>query len=213
MHTQVRGQDLPCMKVLSGQAWSTVWGLWCMHRSYRLYRLGLTEWASRRWAELWGQSGSPEENAPYHIAHHFDVFQIVIMYRSYRLEAHSIGLDEMGRVVGTTWKSMSPQEKAPYERVATEELERYMDAKRTFEALHRHYSTLHYGAQEAGKGHLYSAFCHVSLVPGLQSSTLPCSSHPAKLSFEALHHHYSTLHYGAQEAGEGHLCSVSYSVM
>ena len=54
-------------------------------------------------------------------------------------------------MVGTTWKSMNPQEKAPYERVATDELERYMDAKRTFEALHRHYSTLHYGAQEAGK--------------------------------------------------------------
>ena len=53
-------------------------------------------------------------------------------------------------MVGTTWKSMSPQDKAPYERVATDELERYMDAKRTFEALHRHYSTLHYGAQEAG---------------------------------------------------------------
>ena len=56
----------------------------------------------------------------------------------------------MGRVVGTTWKSMGPQDKAPYERVASEELGRYMDAKRTFEALHRHYSTLHYGAQEAG---------------------------------------------------------------
>ena len=53
-------------------------------------------------------------------------------------------------MVGTTWKAMSPQEKVPYERVATDELERYMDAKRTFEALHRHYSTLHYGAQEAG---------------------------------------------------------------
>ena len=53
-------------------------------------------------------------------------------------------------MVGTTWKTMSPGDKAPYERVATEELERYMDAKRTFEALHRHYSTLHYGAQEAG---------------------------------------------------------------
>ena len=72
------------------------------------------------------------------------------MCRSYRLEASSIGPEEMGRVVGTTWKSMNPQEKAPYERVATDELERYMDAKRTFEALHRHYSTLHYGAQEAG---------------------------------------------------------------
>ena len=53
-------------------------------------------------------------------------------------------------MVGTTWKSMGPQDKAPYERVASEELGRYMDAKRTFEALHRHYSTLHYGAQEAG---------------------------------------------------------------
>ena len=75
------------------------------------------------------------------------------MCRSYRLEASSIGPEEMGRVVGTTWKTMSPGDKAPYERVATEELERYMDAKRTFEALHRHYSTLHYGAQEAGELH------------------------------------------------------------
>lgn len=57
-------------------------------------------------------------------------------------------------MVGTTWKSMGPQDKAPYERVASEELGRYMDAKRTFEALHRHYSTLHYGAQEAGAAHI-----------------------------------------------------------
>lgn len=40
-------------------------------------------------------------------------------------------------------------------------------AKRTFEAMHRHYSLLHYGPQEAGKGHLYSASCHVLLVTGL----------------------------------------------
>ena len=85
------------------------------------------------------------------------------MSRSYRLEAGSIGPEEMGRVVGTTWKSMSPQEKAPYERVATDELERYMDAKRTFEALHRHYSTLHYGAQEAGEC-LHSAPWHVASI-------------------------------------------------
>ena len=57
-----------------------------------------------------------------------------VVHRSYRLEATSIGAEEMGRVVGTTWKSMGPQDKAPYERVASEELGRYMDAKRTFEA-------------------------------------------------------------------------------
>ena len=53
--------------------------------------------------------------------------------------------------MGNTWRGMGPTERAPYERVANDELARYMDAKRTFEALHRHYSALHYGAQEAGK--------------------------------------------------------------
>ena len=85
------------------------------------------------------------------------------MRRSYRQAANSIGAEEMGRVVGTTWKSMGPQDKAPYERVASEELGRYMDAKRTFEALHRHYSTLHYGAQEAG----WKPEPHITLLPSL----------------------------------------------
>lgn len=85
-------------------------------------------------------------------------------------------------MVGTTWKSMSPQEKAPYERVATDELERYMDAKRTFEALHRHYSTLHYGAQEAG-------VC-------IQQS----SASPAQHSV-LLHQHCSMLRGGTKEVG------------
>ena len=71
--------------------------------------------------------------------------------RSYKLEAQSIGQEEMGRLVANTWRGMGSTERAPYERVANDELSRYMDSKRTFEALHRHYSALHYGAQEAGK--------------------------------------------------------------
>lgn len=80
--------------------------------------------------------------------------------RSYKLEAQSIGQEEMGRLVGNTWRGMGSTERAPYERVANDELSRYMDSKRTFEALHRHYSALHYGAQEAGKKPRRPSFLH-----------------------------------------------------
>ena len=114
-------------------------------------------------------------------------------------------------MVGTTWKSMSPQDKAPYERVATDELERYMDAKRTFEALHRHYSTLHYGAQEAGvcaccTATSWTAFSCTGTTAccttGQQVPSLTFISIESLILFsQALHPHYSMLHDGAQEGG------------
>jgi hypothetical protein len=61
-----------------------------------------------------------------------------------------ISVEEMARVVGETWKSLSPAEKQPYETVAQAEMAAFLQNKRAFEVLHRQYSALHYAAQEAG---------------------------------------------------------------
>lgn len=61
-----------------------------------------------------------------------------------------ISVEEMARVVGETWKSLSPAEKQPYEAVAQAEMAAFLQNKRAFEVLHRQYSALHYAAQEAG---------------------------------------------------------------
>jgi hypothetical protein len=70
--------------------------------------------------------------------------------RQYAQEAHRIGIEEMSRVVGETWKSLSAAEKQPYEQVAQQEMGTFLQSKRVFEGLHRQYSQLHYAAQEAG---------------------------------------------------------------
>ncbi len=48
-----------------------------------------------------------------------------------------ISVEEMARVVGETWKSLSPAEKQPYEAVAQAEMAAFLQNKRAFEVLHR----------------------------------------------------------------------------
>ena len=39
-----------------------------------------------------------------------------LVRRQYSMDAHRIGQEEMARVVGETWKALSPAEKEPYEK-------------------------------------------------------------------------------------------------
>lgn len=71
--------------------------------------------------------------------------------RQYQNDVHRIGLEEMAKVVGETWKSLSVAEKQPYEEVAKSDMATFLQNKRIFEGLHRQYSQLHYAAQEAGE--------------------------------------------------------------
>ena len=62
-----------------------------------------------------------------------------------------IGYRDMARVVGETWRALTPMERAPYEKLAHQEAQRYSRDKRMYLELHTHYLGLQTAAKRAGK--------------------------------------------------------------
>lgn len=61
-----------------------------------------------------------------------------------------IEFKDMARVVGETWRTLTPKERAPYETLARQETVCYEKEKRVHEEKHRHYTSLYHRAAAAG---------------------------------------------------------------
>ena len=61
-----------------------------------------------------------------------------------------IGYKDMARVVGETWRALTPMERAPYEKLAQKEAQRYERDKRVYGELHQHFVLLQGSAKRAG---------------------------------------------------------------
>ena len=61
-----------------------------------------------------------------------------------------IDFKDMARVVGETWRQLTPKERAPYEALARQETVCYEKEKRVHEDKHRHYTSLYHQATAAG---------------------------------------------------------------
>lgn len=62
-----------------------------------------------------------------------------------------IEFKDMARVVGETWRTLTPKERSPYETVARQESMCYEKEKRVHEEKHRHYTSLYHKAAAAGR--------------------------------------------------------------
>ena len=62
-----------------------------------------------------------------------------------------MGFHDMARVVGDTWRTLTLEEREPYEMVAAQEMQRYAREKRAYEDLQRKYAELRYAAEQDGE--------------------------------------------------------------
>ena len=64
-------------------------------------------------------------------------------------------IQDMTRVVGDTWRSLTMLEREPYEMVAQQEVHRHLRDKRIYEDLQRRYAELRFAAEQDGAQTLY----------------------------------------------------------
>ena len=57
----------------------------------------------------------------------------------------------LGRVVTDTWRSLTPEERTPYERVASGDMVRFQREQRAYQEVQRRYSELRAAAEQDGK--------------------------------------------------------------
>ncbi|KAK9830484.1 hypothetical protein WJX72_011976 [[Myrmecia] bisecta] len=72
------------------------------------------------------------------------------IHKQYSAEEERIEFKDMARVIGETWRTLTPEDRGPYEVIAQQEVARYVREKRVYDELQRRYSELHYAAQQAG---------------------------------------------------------------
>lgn len=74
-----------------------------------------------------------------------------LAYRQYNMDnGMRIDFKDMARVVGETWRTLTPKERAPYEGLARQETVCYEKEKRVHEEKQRHYTSLYHKAAAAG---------------------------------------------------------------
>lgn len=65
------------------------------------------------------------------------------------------GAPNLGRVVTDTWRSLSLQERMPYESVAGSDMIRFQRENRSYQEVQRRYTELRAAAEQDGKSHYY----------------------------------------------------------
>lgn len=67
------------------------------------------------------------------------------------MDEERIEFKELNKMVGETWRRLTPIEKLPFEEAAQQEYSRFQVEKRRFEDLEIKYAALHRQAQREGK--------------------------------------------------------------
>ena len=73
---------------------------------------------------------------------------LLILRRQYNVDSTS---QNLGRVVTDTWRSLTMEERIPYERVASNDMVRYQREQRSYQEVQRRYTELRAAAEQDGK--------------------------------------------------------------